>query len=248
MSDLRDVCDHMVLRILCKQCKGTVLLTPVPPGAPVDVLQGQEAGPHLEMLVEPPSNTVRVGELRAILRDEAQFVTWMASIERYVRRVNEYKASVGAELAKVREAESDLKAKADAFADGVEMTLNQVNERVEMVHVGLVRLEQRVTAAWNTFNVLVETLAELGVGGSRDQLQERMLVVGARLMEEATSHQRAERARIAEERRAGVDPAPMTTAPTLSVASAVAGDVADRAATFRAEMEGLDSTRGKRTN
>jgi hypothetical protein len=240
------ICDHMVPTYKCKEgCAGKV----VPIRSDSDAVSGaavpskpaarmREVSRDFDHLFAIVESTV---EQKVAIRDRV--ATWVADVDSSLRRVGEYKNEIGTEVSKIRAVELEFGKKIDAFIESVEEPINQLGERLELLHHGLIRTEARLTSMWNTLNTTIELQVELMsefLGMSREGYQQRMLECGKRLFEEAASHQRNELNRMRDEQRAGKKPEPMRMAARPTVATLVVNDLADRAEAFRAEVDAIE--------
>lgn len=102
---------------------------------------------------------------------------------------------------------------ASSIADAEKRITNGVN----MLHMGLMQTQQRVTSMWNTWNVFVRMFEHVGIeqGWWKDQEEYQALFVkiGEELYEESKAHHEGEMARIQAEQAEGKDPEALRPGP-----------------------------------
>ncbi len=90
----------------------------------------------------------------------------------------------------------------------------RITNGVNMLHMGLMQTQQRLTSMWNTWNVHVRMLEYIGIEQGwwkdREEYQALFVKLGEELYEESKAHHESEMARIQSEQADGKEPLPMT--------------------------------------
>lgn len=187
----------------------------------------------------------RIDEIKHALRQDPEAVLefmskWMLDREVKDRKQGEFREEIQGYVNRSKTLERELKEKAEAFEDGTNEVLQLLQKQMQMLHIGLNRLEGRVNAIWNTMNTHIEFFKELSLE-KWDMVEklfvERFMLVGRRMFKEATEHQMSEMKRIKAQQRAGQQPTPMQQQPNPTMGTLLSLELAEKVDKFRAEVD-----------